>query len=163
MIHGLRAGPGIFERHGEIIYAVLWALLLANLVVIVIGVVGAKYLAKIINIPTRILVPIITMLTIIGSFAIRNNIFDVFIMLCFGILGYLLQKTGFSPVAAVIGLILGPLAERSFVTALNLSGGSYAIFFTSAICIVLWLLIVATLVVPYLLENRRARRRQKLL
>ena len=148
MIHGLIPGPELFTKHGVITYGFILSLFLANLVFLIVGLYFAPYFAKVSFIPSAVLIPAISVFAVVGSYAINNSLFDVGLMLTFGIMGYFLNKMKFSLSAIILGLILGPIAESSFAQSLTLSDGSYKIFFQSTISWILWFLIIILLVQP---------------
>src|SRR5690606_9269003 len=111
MMQGIRPGPDLFTTSPGLVYTFCWAFIVANIVMFVLGFYGSRYVAQVINMATFYLAPLIVFLTAIGSYAIRNNMLDVAMMIGFGILGYILKKAGFEPGSIVLGLILGPIAE----------------------------------------------------
>ncbi|GHV37126.1 C4-dicarboxylate ABC transporter permease [Synergistales bacterium] len=153
-IHGLIPGPSLFSKYGEITYTLILSLFIANILFWVIGIAFAKYFVKIIKTPTRILAPIICVLSVIGSYAIRGNFFDVGLLFAFGLLGYLMERFGFSPAPIVLSLILGPMAESELRRSLSLFHGSIVPFFERPLCLVLIALIVLTVGYPLYREFR---------
>ncbi|MDI9370740.1 MAG: tripartite tricarboxylate transporter permease, partial [Synergistota bacterium] len=147
MIQGLIPGPELFTRYGTLTYGFILSLFIANLVFLVLGLYLAPYFARVTTTPNALLIPGIVMLSVIGSYAINNNLFDVWLMLGFGIAGYFLDKGGFSTGALVLGLILGPIAELGFGQSLILSQGSPLIFFQRPLCLALWA-ITLVLMIP---------------
>ena len=156
MIHGLQPGPGLFHRSGNLMYAILISLFITNGLLLFSGIFCARYFAKVIQIPTRLLVPVISILMGVGCYLLRNNVNDILLMLIFGLLGYYMHRRGYPPVATVVGLILSPIAEKNAIAALAISQGSLAIFFQSAIAIGLWGLIVLSIVIPLLMKKGQA-------
>ncbi|MBU2648448.1 MAG: tripartite tricarboxylate transporter permease [bacterium] len=133
MLHGLRPGAELFTTHAGITYSFIMGLLVAAFLVTIIGSFGSFFFARIINIPSRFLAPGILFMTVLGSYAIRNSMLDVWIMFIFGILGYISSKLKFHPAPIVLGLILGPFAEEGLVQSMlagKASGSviSYMIF-----------------------------------
>lgn len=116
LIQGIRTGPALFTEKGAIVYTFIYGLLIATLLMLPMGLFIGRYAYKfIVNVPKAILVPTIAFLTVIGSYAIRNNISDVVIMLVLGVIGWVLSRFGFTASPIVLGLILGPIAEQGFV------------------------------------------------
>lgn len=118
MLHGMRPGAELFTNHADVIYSFIMALLVAAFLVTIIGSFGSFVFARIINIPSRYLAPTIIFMTVLGSYAIRNNILDVWIMFIFGIVGYVSGKLKFHPAPIVLGLILGPFVEEGLVQSM---------------------------------------------
>ena len=145
MIHGLEPGPLLFKNSPEIVHTIFIGFFLANIFMLIYGLLIAKYMSVITTIPTSILSPTIFVLCVVGSYAIRNNMFDVGIMLLFGLMSYFLRKYGFSVIPIVIALILGPIAERSFYQSLIISRGSFLIFFQRPISLALLIITLLSL------------------
>ncbi|MDN5347696.1 MAG: putative tricarboxylic transport rane protein [Clostridia bacterium] len=160
MMHGLRPGPGVFERSPEVMGTFLIGLLAASLLIMVIGLIIVRPACQVAKIDSSLLAGVILMLASVGVFAVRYSLFDVGIMLAFGLLGYGLKYCGCPPVTAVVGLVLGPIAERSFTTALSISGGSAAIFFFRPVAAVLWVVIIFSLFLPWLRSRRQKSMRE---
>lgn len=150
IIFGIPPGPLVFTEKAEVIYTLFMALLLSHVLIFVIGFTSFKYFARIALIPNVIIVPTIIVVSLMGSYAIRNLMFDVLISLVFGFVGYVMNKTNFSPVPLLIGLVLGDMVEKNFHRALLMSEGSYGIFIESGVGKVLLGLIFLSLVYPYL-------------
>lgn len=139
MLRGLNPGPELFQSDGTLVYSFGWSLLLAGIVTFILGSLFAPLLVRIISIPLRLLAPLIMLLAVIGAFAIRNNIFDVYIMLGLGVFVFLVRRLGFHPGPIGLGLILGPIIEPSLVQALYISDATSIgrVFFTGTLNIVL--------------------------
>ena len=161
LIHGLIPGPALFTKHGVVTYTLMVSLFLANIAMAVFGLIGAKAFIKVVKIPTNVLSPIIIVLSVIGSYALRNNISDIGIMFFFGILGYIMEKGKFTTVPIILALILGPMAEKELRRSLLILGGSILPAFQRPICMVLILLIIFSLSISLirtikLMKQRRA-------
>jgi len=146
LLQGLRPGPELFTTHSHVIYTFIISLFFATIFMLPVGVIAGKVLHKtVVRLPVRFLAPLIIFLTIIGSYSIRNNITDVYIMLTLGVLGYILKRLGFHPGPITLGLILGPIGEAGFVQALligEMLPNKWMIFFKSPIS---WILIILSL------------------
>ncbi len=118
MLHGMRPGPELFSVHVSVTYAFIMGLLVAAFMVTIIGCFGSFVYARIINIPAQYLAPAVVFMTVLGSYAIRNNMLDVWIMLLFGVIGYVSNKLKFHPAPIVLGLILGPFVEEGLVQSM---------------------------------------------
>jgi putative tricarboxylic transport membrane protein len=140
MLHGMKPGVELFSAHAEVTYAFIMGLLVAALAVLLIGTLGSFVYARIINVPSRVLAPVILLMTVIGSYAIRNNMLDVWVMLTFGIIGYILQKLKYPTAPMVLGFILGPYIEDGLLQSLlvgRAAGGVLKYMTTRPICMVL--------------------------
>ncbi|MDM8556505.1 tripartite tricarboxylate transporter permease [Desulfococcaceae bacterium HSG7] len=118
MLHGMRPGADLFTTYADVTFAFIMGLLVAAFMVTLIGSFGSFVFARIINIPSRFLAPAIVFMTVLGSYAIRNNVLDVWIMFLFGIVGYVSRKLKFHPAPIVLGLILGPFIEEGLVQSM---------------------------------------------
>jgi len=135
MLRGLNPGPELFQTNATLVYSFGWSLLFAGIVTFILGSLFAPLLVRIISIPLRILAPLIMLLAVIGAYAIRNNIFDVYIMLGLGVFVFLVKRLGFHPGPIGLGLILGPIIEPSLVQALYISDATSIgrVFFTGTL------------------------------
>ncbi len=154
MIQGLRPGPLLFRDHLDIVVALFIGFFLANIFMGVFGLAGAGFLAKLVSLSKRMLIPIIMVLSIVGAYAMNNLLFDVGLMLLFGVAGYLMQKIGMPPGPVVLALILGPMAEAEFRRAIAMSYGDFTIFFTRPISLTLLVLSVASVVGTFLRQRK---------
>lgn len=150
MIHGLRPGPELFTKTPHIVMGIFTTLLIANFFMWLIQSVGIKFFVRILKIPNYFLAPMLVVLAVVGSYALRNSLFDVWITLLLGLFGYLMLQGGFPMAPTVLGLVLGPMLESELRRSLILSGGDWTVFFTrpiSAVFIGLSLLIALTVAV----------------
>ncbi len=167
LLQGLTPGPELFTSRGDITYAFLFSFFISNAMIVLYGIPAGKWVYKaVVNIPTRVLVPSILLLTIVGSYAIRNNEMDVIVMFICGILGYILRELEFNAGPIVLGLILGPIAEKGFVQGLIMGNSVSAdmpglIFFTRPLSIILIVLSVLSACWPLIrmmMDKKKAAR-----
>ena len=144
-IQGLTPGPMLFQTNKVLVYTIFLGMFIANTLMCLFGFAGIRLFTKVLSVPKVILTPAIFVLCIIGSFAMKNSLFDVWVMLISGIVGYFLGKVKVPTSPAILGLILGPMAEKNFRTALLKSGGDPSVFFNSVICWFFIVLIVVSL------------------
>lgn len=138
MIQGLHPGPLLFKDNLDIIYAIFMALLLANLFNFLIGRYYIRIASKVANVPKQYIFPAVLAFCLVGSYGFNQSMFDVWMALLFGVMGYILRKNGFPVAPLLIAFILEPILESSFRQSLLISQGSVAIFFTHPIsCIFL--------------------------
>lgn len=159
-IQGLAPGPMLFQQKKVLVYTIFVGMFLANCFFTILGFAGIKVFTKVLSVPKQILTPIIFVLCVIGSFAMKNSIFDVGVMLVAGIVGYFMTKIHVPTSPAILGLILGPMAEKNFRTALLKSNGSIVVFFSTPICWIFIILILISLfggVVVNLLKKSKKR------
>ncbi|HLO12921.1 MAG TPA: tripartite tricarboxylate transporter permease [Pseudoneobacillus sp.] len=148
MVQGLQPGPMLFKNNGDLVYTLFVGMILCYIFLLIMGLFASRYFAKVVEIPKSVLTPIILVLCIVGSYAINNSVFDVYIMLIAGIIGYFMQKLDFPASPIVLALILGPMAESQFRRALAMSNGSFDIFYTRPIALILIIISIATLLTP---------------
>lgn len=145
-IHGLNPGPGLFERSGLIVYAMIFSLFIGNALIIVYGLSGSKYFGKIAYIPVRYIIPVVTLLAIVGAFAVRNSGFDLYVIMAAGLMGLIFVAYDYPLVSPVLGVIVGPIAETGFARGWLLTGQDPVAFTTNSyISIILIGLIVFSL------------------
>lgn len=156
MMQGLRPGPMLFKDNADVVYTLFAGLMIANVAMLLLGLFGVKLFAKVLSVPRYLLTPIIFFLCIVGAYAINNSMFDVWVMLLFGAIGYIMQKLKLPISPIVLALILGPMAEGEFRRSLVMSGGSLSIFVTRPISVILLLLTVLS-IAQSAVKNRRAK------
>lgn len=154
LIHGLRPGVQLFTKHADITYTLLLGLFVANIMMFIVGLFAAKQVAKVTKVSTDMLAPVIMVLCVVGSYAIRNNLFDTGVMMTFGIVGYLMKRWGYSTPSLVLGVILGPMAEGEFRRAIMLSKGDWSYFYSSPVSLILLALITMSLLGPALRKSK---------
>ncbi len=162
MIHGLTPGAAMFTKHAHTTYAIMIGFLLANILMGVIGLFAARHIAHVSAVPMGYLGPVIIALCVIGTYAIRNNLFDVGVMVFFGLFGFILKRCGFAAPPMILGMVLSGICENNWRRAVilaNAKGGMLSYFLSRPISIVLALLIVASLFSPVLMAyvNKKSR------
>lgn len=162
MLHGLTPGNDLFTTKANVTFPFIFGLLVSAIIMVVVGVLGAKQFAKVNRIPQNFLASGILVLTVLGAFSCNNSYADVYIMLGCGVLGYVLKFLKIDLSAVVLGYILGPIAERGLVRTVLMQGSvpaALATFLTRPICIVLIIASVVSIVFP--LYSRRKERKLK--
>ena len=157
MIHGLNPGPLLFQNNGPLVYGIFAACLIANVFMLLMEYLGIKVFARVLTVPKHILLPIIMVLCVVGAFGVNNRLFDVWAVLLFGIVAYLLEKGGFPLPPIILGFILGPTIETNLRRGLMQSEGSIAPFFTHPISLA-FLIITMIVIVLAVRKELRARR-----
>ncbi|MGQ7249224.1 tripartite tricarboxylate transporter permease [Halomonas sp. V046] len=155
-IHGMIPGPSLFTQHAESTYTLIVSLLFANLLFAVLGLWLCRYMVKVTRVPGAVLGPMILLFSVVGSYALRNEMFDVWLAVGCGLMGYYLERWRYPAAPLVIALILGPILEVNFRRAMQISQWDMTTFFTRPLSLALGLLVVLALVVPLW---RRWRRR----
>lgn len=142
LIQGLQPGPELFTTNAKITYTIFAGFVLANIIMLVEGLLGCKLFANIAKISDKILIPTIFVLSVVGSYAINNNAQDILVMFVFGVIGYFATKFDLNPASIVLALILGPIGESGLRRTLILSHGNISTLFSGTIS---WVLIGLTL------------------
>lgn len=146
LLHGIQPGPAIFLNNGPLIYAIYGSLLICLVVMIIEGFLSLKPLLKILQAPEAVTSAFILVLCMLGSYALRSNINDVWMLFIFGVLGYLMLKFDYPATPLVLGVILGPLAESSFLTTMISFQNDWTVFFTRPVSAVFMIASMASLI-----------------
>ena len=155
--HGVTPGRALLEEQLSLLFLIIASLLISNILTSVVGLTFANHFAKLTKVPVKLLTAPILVICLVGAFALRNNMGDVIVALAFGLVGYFMIVFGYSRVAVVLALILGPIAERNFLQSRQIWNNDYSVFFTRPISLVLVIVTVISLLLPFI----RAWRRQK--
>ena len=133
MIHGVTPGPLLLTSHGNLVYAIFAALIIAHFVMLIVEFWGLRIFIKALDIPKYILLPIIISLCVVGAFGLNNDLTDVWSLLIFGLLGFGLEKLGYPLAPLILGFILGPMVETNLRRGLMHTGGDFMPFFAQPI------------------------------
>jgi TctA family transporter len=136
-LKGMNPGPSIFINNPQNIYAIFLVFILANIIMVPLGWLTIKLATKILKVSRNILMPVILLFCIVGSFAINNSVFGVILILAFGLIAFFLEENGFPVAPAILGVVLGTMMEENFITSLIKSDGDATVFFTRPIA--MWL------------------------
>ncbi|HHY47966.1 MAG TPA: C4-dicarboxylate ABC transporter permease [Firmicutes bacterium] len=161
LVHGLRPGNELFTASAHVIYPFLVGLIIVNLMMLLVGIYAAPYAARVTKTPVSMLAPIIVALCVMGAYAVNNDIMDVWVMLFFGVVGYLLKCGGYITIPIVLGVILGPILESNLTRLLTITQGQNILMYVLSrpISVVLLLMIIASLAWPVIqLRSVTARR-----
>ncbi|RXJ80908.1 tripartite tricarboxylate transporter permease [Arcobacter sp. F2176] len=150
LVHGLRPGPDLFTENGDIVYGFMLTMFITAILMFVIGRIGAKAYIHVLKLPSALLAPMILSLTLIGVYAVHNSMFEVGLMLCFGLIGFIMEKLSIPTAPAVLAVILGPMAEESLRRAMLISRDSVGYLFQSYISWIIIAMIAVTLITPIL-------------
>jgi putative tricarboxylic transport membrane protein len=148
IMHGITPGPMAFTEGGEAISGLYIGLFLSTFLILVTGLTIAPYFARATLTPNYSIVPTILVLSIFGSYALRNSIEDVLLTVGFGILGFVMSQYGFSLIPLILGMVLGPIAEQGFQRALIISQGDFSVFFASSTARTMWVLLLVAVTAP---------------
>lgn len=156
-IHNLQPGPMLFQERPDLVHQIFAGMIAANIAFVIVGLLGARLFARVVRVDRRILVPVVILLSLVGAYAIDNNPMDVWVTLCFGALGWQMQRHGFPVSPMVLGVILGGMMESNLRRSLVMGQGKVSIFFDRPIAIG----ILAAAVLVFVLVVRRIRRTRK--
>ncbi|MCL4488000.1 MAG: tripartite tricarboxylate transporter permease [Chloroflexi bacterium] len=148
LIHGLRPGPLLFDNNPDFVWGLIASMYIGNIMLLVLNMPLIGIWVSLLRVPYRLLMPLVLIISAVGVYATDNMISDVWIMFVFGLIGYVMRKLEFHPAPVVLGLVLGPMVERSLRQALTMSHGSLAIFFARPMSAVLIILALLSLFTP---------------
>ncbi|MCF6410744.1 tripartite tricarboxylate transporter permease [Pseudalkalibacillus salsuginis] len=162
ILHGMQPGPMLFKTEPELMYTIFAGLLLANIAMLVVSKPFIKLFQRIVNVPYHVLGPLVVVFCVIGTYTVRNNYFDILIMILFGIIGYILEKYKFPLATIILGVVLGPLTESEFRRSIQMANGDFSIFFTRPISLILIIISVLMLFYPMINDYIKKRKLQKI-
>jgi putative tricarboxylic transport membrane protein len=134
IIHGIQPGPFLIQNNPEIFWGLVASMYVGNVLLLVLNLPLIGIWVQVLKVPYRILFPLIILFCLIGAYGVSGSTFDLFLLVLFGILGYLMRKFGYEGAPMVLAVVLGPLAETSLRQSLLMSRGSFLIFVTRPIC-----------------------------
>jgi putative tricarboxylic transport membrane protein len=130
-MHGLQAGPNFVAQQGDLVYGIIAAAIISQVFMVVAAVLAAYSLSGTLSVPTRVLVPVLLLCSVMGAYASRGAAFDVYLMLGFGGLGYLMKRTGYSTASFVMGVLLSPIADNELIRMFQLYGEDWYLAFVT--------------------------------
>ncbi len=150
LLHGIQPGPLLFTKSPESVYTIFAGMLLCNLIMILAGLITAKFFSELMRVPENILSAFIISFCLLGAFALRNDMTDVWFMAIFGIVGYFMRRYDLPSPPMILGLILGPLAEKYFLTSMIGAENDFSIFFRRPVSGSIMVISIALLIIPFL-------------
>jgi putative tricarboxylic transport membrane protein len=160
LLHGVQPGPQVFVNSTAMVYAIFASLFVAVIGMCLIGFFAIKLLVRVLEFPEAIVSAFVVMFCFIGAFSARNNLGDLYVIAVFGIVGFLFERFDFPVAPMVLGAILGPLAENTFVTTMISFSNDWTVLFTRPVAGVIMAASVLALVYPlyrHFNERRKAR------
>jgi len=157
MIHGIQPGPLLMKQHPGMFWGVVASMYIGNMMLLVLNLPLIGIWVKVLKVPYKILFPLILLFCLIGVYSISNTVFDIYVMIFFGVVGYLMNKFEYEPSPLVLAYVLGPMLENSLRKSLIMSRGDFSIFFVrplSAVFLVLALLILVSPLIPGIRKKR---------
>ncbi len=161
LIQGLAPGPRLFSERPDLMYSIFIGLFLINILMMFIGLVAIRFAARLIMVPTAVIVPTVMLLSFVGIYSVSNSLFNVGVLIAAGILGYVVRKLGYSIAPLSIGFVLGPILENSLRQSLTIADGSAAEFFNTPIGLSIYAALALTILwgtVTEWLKGRKAGR-----
>jgi putative tricarboxylic transport membrane protein len=157
LIHGIQPGPLLIQKHPDLFWGVVMSMYVGNAMLLALNLPLIGMWVKVLKVPYTILFPLILLFCLIGVYSINNSVFDIYLMILFGIVGYLMQKFGFEPAPLALAYVLSPLLETALRQSLNISGGSFIIFFKrpiSLVCILIVICLIAFQIYSYFSKKK---------
>ena len=151
MVHGIKPGPLLIVDHPDLFWGVVTSMYVGNAMLLVLNLPLIGIWVQLLKVPYKILFPMILLFCLLGSYSINNSVFDMVVMIIFGIIGYLLRKMKYEPAPFILAFLLSPLAEEALRQSLLISDGRFTIFVTSPIsatCIGIILVMLLTSMIP---------------
>jgi putative tricarboxylic transport membrane protein len=150
LIHNIKVGPLLIKDHPTLFWGVLGSMYVGNVMLLVLNVPLIGIWVKILKIPYPILFPLILLFCLIGVYSVNNNIYEVVIMILFGVVGYLMKKFAYEGAPLILAFVLSPLLENALRQSLIMSNGDFSIFFSRPISLLLILASLFLLFLPLL-------------
>lgn len=157
LMYGLRPGPMIFTQSRELVTQLFAVAILAQILLIPIGWLGIKMFSLFVRLKTGLVMTAVTIFCIVGSYALRNSVFDVYVMFVFGLIGYAFERLGIPLAPMILGLILGRTIEDNLRVGLIKTKGDFLPFLARPISLVLFVMILFVLIVPPLMKVLRRK------
>lgn len=160
LMYNLQPGPLVFQNNPNIIKGLFSIAIISQFFLIIVGYIGIKLFGVVLKLPQNIIAPIVTVFSFVGAYAIRNSVFDIGVMIVFGLIGYLLNKINVPTPPMILGIILGPMVENNLRIGLIKTNGSFWPFLARPISAILVIIIVVLYSAPYifkLLSNNKKR------
>ncbi len=160
VLHGLEPGPRLLFDHEDVVFTLVLSLTVATIIASIIVLLLARPMTYLTLVDAHVLAPVVTVVALVGAYALQGEFGDVVVALVFGIIGYLMIRFDYPRITFTIALVLGEITERSFFQAMGISDGSWAIFVTRTVSLILIALCILTLLIPSIrtITRRRAAR-----
>ncbi|MGD0235325.1 MAG: tripartite tricarboxylate transporter permease [Syntrophorhabdales bacterium] len=149
LLHGITPGPFLLRDRPDVFWGVVGSFYLGNMMLLILNLPLVGIFAKIVRVAPKYLMPTVLVLCVIGAYGDNSTLFDVWVMLGAGVVGYVMRKYDYEPAPLIVGLVLGPVMERSLRQTLIISKGNLNGLWESPLCIAMWIVIVAAAVFPF--------------
>ena len=159
IIHGAQPGPLMMTQNPGLFWGIVASMYIGNIMLLVLNLPLIGMWVQLLRLPYNVLFPLILLFTIIGVYCSSNNVFDVYVMVAFGIFGYVMRKFSYEPAPLALAFVLGPMLENNLRKSMILEGGSLMVFVNrpiSAVCLVMALALLLAPLLPKLRSKRDA-------
>ena len=153
IMYGIQPGPLLFQNKPDLVWGLINSMYIGNVMLLILNLPLIGLFVRLLYIPSGILYPLIIAISVIGAYAINGSMTDLYLILLFGVIGYIFDKIDIPVAPLVLSLVLGGMMEQSFRQAMTISGGSPKIFFSSAITITLVILSIISVLMPFILPK----------
>lgn len=161
MMQGLTPGANLFTAQGDLMYTIMVGLIFVNLFMLLQGKLFIKLFLNITKVPTYLLCSVLIVLCVVGGFSVNNSAYDVYVMLVFALIGYIMDRMNIPVTPLLLAIILGPMAEENLRRTLVISKGSLMIFITRPVSCAFLIITLGCLIVPFVLNIVRGNRAKK--
>jgi len=162
LIHGITPGPLLIKEKPDLFWGVVTSMYIGNVMLLILNLPLIPLWVRILHVPKFILFPVIMLFCLIGVYSVNNNVFDIFVMIFFGMLGYLAKKLDFEPAPFILAVVLGPMFEENLRQSLIYSRGDFSIFFTRPISLLFMLIAVLLVIYPFIPWMKTKRKSLKI-
>ena len=156
IMYGIQPGPLLFQNRPDLVWGLIDSMYVGNVMLLILNLPLIGLFVRLLYIPAGILYPLIVAISVIGAYAINGSMMDLYLILFFGVIGYVFDKVQIPVAPLVLSLVLGGMMEQSFRQAMTISGGSPKIFFNSPITITLVILSIVSIITPFILSRIKA-------
>lgn len=159
-LHGIQPGPLLFKNSGVLVYGIFAAFLVSTIMMLIVEYGGLRVFVKILSVPKHILLPVIMVFCVIGTYGVNHRVFDIWTALFFGVLGFFLVRHKFPQAPIILGFVLTPIVEENLIRGMQYSNNNFLVFFSSPIALVFMLLTVAVLVFTVIKEIKTRKEKK---
>jgi putative tricarboxylic transport membrane protein len=161
IMYGIQPGPLLFQNRPDLVWGLVDSMYIGNIMLLILNLPLIGLFVRLLYIPAGILYPLIVAISAIGSYAINGSTLDLYLLLFFGVVGYIFEKVDIPVAPLVLSLVLGGIMEQSFRQAMTISGGSPKIFVGSTITVTLLIFSVISIALPFILPRLKALQRSE--
>lgn len=161
VIHGLQPGPLLFRDNPEVVGAIFSSFLIANIIMFIMAILLARFFVRLLDVKFHVILPVILTMCVLGSFALNNRVFDVWVLLVIGVLGYFLLRSEYPLPPIILGFIIGPIIEDNLRTGLIQTRGDLIVGISNPLTIGLLVASAITIVYPLILSKKNENQKQK--